>query len=196
MISDPVRAAWYEASSEHFVVYADDTEKDLRLFSEQLERYHAAMDYITSGTFPKPSPSNRVTVYVVKSEAEVRKLAGADAPKWLGGFYIPRAGSSLAIIPKVDAARGDTNQSMLVLLHEYAHHFTISSNNSAVPRWVSEGSAEFYASTKFLPNGNINIGRPAFHRALELNFAKDVKAADLLDPERYDKALVKGKEKN
>ena len=41
------RAEWFEASSAHFVVYADDSERDIRKFSEQLERYHEAMAVIT-----------------------------------------------------------------------------------------------------------------------------------------------------
>ncbi len=184
-------ARWYEVSSDHFVVYADDNEKDLTLFSEQLERYHAAMDFITTGEYPKPSPSNRVTVYVVKNEAEVRRLAGPDTSRWLQGFYVPRAGGSIAIIPRVDAARGDINESMLTLLHEYAHHFTISASAMALPRWVSEGSAEFYASAKFLPDGGVSIGRPAGHRGLELHYAKDVTATDLLDPDSYEKRKSK-----
>lgn len=183
----PASAKWHEASSAHFVIYADDSPADIQRFSEQLERYHTAMDLVTPGTFLEPSPSNRVTIYVVKNEAEVRRLAGEDASRWLGGFYIPRAGGSLAIIPKVDAARGDSNEAMLVLLHEYAHHFIISSSEVGLPRWVSEGAAEFFASVKFEKNGGMNIGMPAYHRAYELFQAADVTATDLLDPDSYEK---------
>lgn len=187
LVPSSVSARWFEASSDHFVVYADDNEKDLQRFTEQLERYHKAMDILTGSQTQKPSSSNRVTVYVVKNEAEVRKLMGKGASRWLNGFYIPRASGSIAIIPKVDAARGDTNGSMLTLLHEYAHHFLIGSSTMIMPRWFSEGAAEFYSSTKFENDGGISIGRPANHRAGELLFAKDVKVHDLLDPEHYEK---------
>lgn len=187
MVPASVSARWYEASGDHFVVYADDNEKDLQRFTEQLERYHKAMDLITGSHSKKPSPSNRVTVYVVKNETEVRRLAGKDASRWLGGFYVPRASGSIAIIPRVDAARGETNESMLTLLHEYAHHFTIGSSAMVLPRWLSEGSAEYFSSVKFEADGGISIGRPANHRAAELFYAKDVKVHDLLDPEQYEK---------
>ena len=187
MMPSTVSARWYEASGDHFVVYADDNEKDLQRFAEQLERYHKAMDLITGSRSIKPSPSNRVTVYVVKNETEVRRLAGKDASRWLGGFYVPRAGGSFAIIPRVDAARGETNESMITLLHEYAHHFTISSSAIVLPRWLSEGSAEYFSSVKFNSDGGISIGRPANHRAAELFYAKDVRVHDLLDPEQYEK---------
>lgn len=180
-------AKWHEASSEHFVVYADDSAADIQRFAEQLERYHKAMDYVIAGDYPKPSPSNRVTVYVVRDEAEVRRLAGKDSSRWLSGFYVPRAGGSISIIPKVNAARGDTNEKMLTLLHEYAHHFILGSLPTGLPRWLSEGAAEFYASAKFETDGSVSIGLPAYHRGYELYNARDVTVRDLLDPDSYEK---------
>lgn len=181
-----VHAAWLEASSDHFVIYADDSERDVSRFSEQLERYHAALTLLTGRESMKPSPSNRVTVYVVRNENAVRKLYG-EGSKYVGGFYIPRAGGSLAIVPAVDAGNGKVSYSMIVLLHEYAHHFLISANSMAMPRWLSEGSAEFFGTSSFKPDGGMMLGRPAQHRAGELYFARDVKAADLLDPAEYEK---------
>ncbi|GLK44314.1 MULTISPECIES: DUF1570 domain-containing protein [Novosphingobium] len=182
----PAQAAWTEASSEHFVIYANDSDKDITRFAQQLERYHAGMAYVLGSKVAKPSPSNRVTVYVVKNTREVRELHGGDN-KFVGGFYVPRAGGSLAIVPAVQSGSGQVTWSMIVLLHEYAHHFLISSNVSAMPRWLSEGSAEFFASAKFEADGGLWLGRPASHRAGELLYAQDVKAADLLDPTDYDK---------
>jgi hypothetical protein len=178
-------APWLEASSEHFVIYAQDSQRDITRFSQQLERYHSGMALLLSSTAPVPSPSNRVTVYVVRSESKVRELYG-EGSKYVGGFYVPRAGGSLAIVPAVTSANGVANWSMVVLLHEYAHHFLISSNPMAMPRWASEGAAEFFASSKFEADGGIWLGRPAQHRAGELYFAKDVEAADLLDPAAYE----------
>lgn len=179
-------AAWREASSDHFVIYADDTERDITRFAQQLERYHAGMALALGSKAAAPSPSNRVTVYVVRSDREVRALHGGDN-KYLNGFYIPRAGGSLAIVPAVNSGNGDITLSMVTLLHEYAHHFLISNNAMAMPRWFSEGAAEFFASARFEADGRLWLGRPAQHRAGELFYAKDVKAADLLDPTDYDK---------
>src|SRR5690606_30829596 len=65
-----VQAEWFEASSANFVVYADDSERDVRRFSEQLELYHEAMEGMTGLDLPLPSPSNRLTVFVVSSPRE------------------------------------------------------------------------------------------------------------------------------
>ena len=61
LVSGNALAAWYEASSDHFVIYADESEKDIRRYSDRLERYYSAMSAIMTTRKPKPSPSNRVT---------------------------------------------------------------------------------------------------------------------------------------
>lgn len=100
----PAQAAWLKAESAHFVVYADDSERDLmrftERFTERLERYHAALEIITGLDLPDPSPSNRVTVYVARNEREIRRLFG-DANSSVAGFYIGRAGSSAAFVPRL-----------------------------------------------------------------------------------------------
>lgn len=185
------QAAWLEAASKHFVVYADDSERDIELLSRQLESYHRAMEIITGVETGIPSPSGRVTVFVVRNEREVKRLFG-EGSRFVGGFYIPRAGGSLAIIPSVRTSSRRTDYSMIVLLHEYAHHFLISNSRFPQPRWVSEGGAEFFASAEFDRDGGINIGMPAAHRAGELWHARDVRAEELLDPDVYEKRRRRG----
>lgn len=178
------RAEWLEASSAHFVVYADDSDRDIRTFSQQLERYHAALAMLLSIELPAPSPSNRVTVYVVGGQGKVRKLYGENS-YYVGGFYLPRAGGSLAIVPRVTTGTTNLEFSMTVLLHEYAHHYMISSSGFPLPRWYSEGGAEFFAAARFPQKGGVEVGRPATHRAVELlvpGAARDVKVTELLDP--------------
>jgi tetratricopeptide (TPR) repeat protein len=191
--SAPTRAEWLAASSDHFVIYADDSERNVRRFSEQLERYHSGMALLFGRAAQPPSPSNRVTVYVVRNERAVGELYGKGG-KNVGGFYIPRAGGSLAIVPEVDSAYGLAGDSMIVLLHEYAHHFLISSSSLQMPRWLSEGAAEFFATSSFGSDGSVTVGRPAQHRALELIYYRDFHVADLLDPDEYEKRPKRGLE--
>lgn len=185
-IGSPAAADWHQAQSENFVVYADDSAEDVKEFAELLERYHAAMSLLTQREIATPSPSNRVTIFAVGSEREVRRLAGEDA-KNVAGFYIPRAGGSRAFVPDINSSSRETPFSFIVLLHEYAHHFLISSSRHAMPRWLSEGAAEFFASSRFPKDGSIEIGRPAYHRAGELAYARDVSVEELLDHELYEK---------
>jgi tetratricopeptide (TPR) repeat protein len=184
LLPSVAQAEWLEASSAHFVVYADDSEKDIRTFSEQLERYHEAMAVLTGLQGTIPSPSNRVTVFVVKNPREVQQLAGS---RHVYGFYIPRAGGSVAYVPRVNVRSGEPDFSMIALLHEYAHHFLISNSSFPSPRWFDEGGAEFFASAEFLRDGSLGVGRPATHRAGELFAARNVAVRELVDADAYSK---------
>ena len=189
----PLMAApqWLEASSDHFVIYSDQKEKDVREFADRLERYHNAMVAGLGLQNKKPSPSNRVTVYVVRNEGAVQKLA-EDKSKFVAGFYLPRAGGSVAFVPRVDISLEQASWTEVVLLHEYAHHVMYSVSNRSFPLWYSEGFAEFYASSKFEKDGGVGLGLPALHRGGELFNATDVSIERLLDTEAYRKNKKKG----
>ena len=140
IFASPVQAKWHRASSEHFVIYADDSEDDVREFAENLEKYHAAMEVVTGREVATPSPSNRVTIFAVGSQRDIRRLAGSVEDN-VAGFYVPRAGASRAFVQDIRNKSGYPDFSTVVLLHEYAHHFLISSSRYAMPRWLSEGAA-------------------------------------------------------
>jgi len=177
---------WREASSDHFVIYAEEDEKEIRKYSDRLERYHSAMSSVLPSKKVKPSPSGRVTICVVRSERIVRKLYGSgDNARYVGGFYSPQAGGSLAIIPPIDIAGAKASQSELVLMHEYAHHFMAVNTTYLVPRWYSEGYAEFFATARFDSDGAVGLGLPALHRGNELFEARDVSIEQLLDSKLY-----------
>ena len=186
LMTSPARAEWHEASSDHFVIYSDSKPKDLRRFAELLEHYHVALGLLTGRQVPKPSPSNRLTIYVVGSEQTLRKLYG-DKNSSVAGFYVPRAGGSRAFVPRVRVRSGEPDFSVTVLLHEYAHHFLISSSRHAMPRWFSEGAAEFFSSARMRKDA-LDIGRPAYHRGAELVYGDRVTVEQLMDPEKYKEA--------
>lgn len=188
-LTQPAKAEWYEASSDHFVIYADDKDADIRRFSENLERYHSALAYLMKREVDLPSPSSRVTIYVVGGDKEMRSLSGSSM---IGGFYIPRAGGSRAFVQDIRNKRGYPDESTVILLHEYAHHFLMSSSPFAMPRWLNEGAAEFFAASSFNDDGSLLVGRPAQHRAGDIAFADPVHVRELLDPELYEQKKVKG----
>lgn len=179
LCSPSAHAKWFEASSDHFVIYADDNEADLKRFAGQLEAFHSALAHLFESSAEPPSPSSRVTVFVVRNETQVQELYGARGG-FLNGFYVPNAAGSIAVVPRVDAKQGQAGFSMIVLLHEYTHHFLISSTGFQMPRWISEGAAEFFSSCSFERDGALILGRPANHRAGELLYARDVPIARLL----------------
>src|SRR3546814_4730261 len=70
----PARAEWREASSAHFLVYGDISASKLREYSERLERYDSALRLITNHAETGASSRNRVTVYLMPSMSDLRKL--------------------------------------------------------------------------------------------------------------------------
>ena len=177
-------AEWHMASSDHFLVIADQNEKDAREFTERLEHFNSAMHVVLGREIQKPSQSNRVTIYVVRNTNQVRKLAG-DKTGSLLGFYQARAGGSVAFVARVDSDGNAVTQSEQVLFHEYAHHVMHSANQWSTPRWLSEGFAEFFSTARFEKNGGMGLGLPALHRANEFRYAKDVPIEALLDAKSY-----------
>lgn len=187
-ISTPAIAKWHTAESDHFVIYANQSEKEVRAFAERLERFHAAMSITFGRKLIKPSPSNRVTVFVVGSYSNVRKLAGKNA-KQVAGFYRPRAGGTLAVVPRLRKSRSSRDFSgETVLLHEYAHHYMYNLTSFSWPRWFSEGFAEFYGSAKFFADGAVGLGAPANHRAREFAYGRPVPIHLLFDTKGYQES--------
>ncbi len=150
-----------------------------------LERYHVAMERLTGKQTETPSPSNRVTIFVLRNEREVREAYGGN-DRFVAGFYRPGAGMSRAFVPRLRRSGSEPDFSQTVLLHEYAHHFLTSTSRFGMPRWLAEGLAEFFASTRLLRDGSLQIGRPANHRAGEPQYAVEVPIRQLLDPALYD----------
>lgn len=183
-VSHHSEAAWFEASSDHFVIYANQPERDIKQFADRLERYHDAMELRLGISGVRPSPSNRVTIYVLRSDWEVRKVHGNTKGN-IVGFYVPRAGESAAFIPRVNSGKKNVSLSETILLHEYAHHFMFSYYSGIYPLWFSEGFAEFFAAAQFKRNGDVGVGVAANHRAADFALAKDVPLELLLDSQAY-----------
>lgn len=179
-LAAPAAAQWHKAESENFVIYSDSSAEEIREFAQRLERFHVAMSLLSNFRPPVPSPSNRVTVYAVGSEGTLRRLYGAGGSN-VAGFYIPRAGGSVAFVPNVRLRGNQTDFTLIVLLHEYAHHFTIAGYPYPMPRWMAEGMAEFFAAAKFAPDGGMDIGLPANHRSGELVFGNKMPLREVLD---------------
>lgn len=179
-------AEWREASSPNFLVYGDQSESQIRDFTDMLERYRSAMRFIYKLPEEATSPSNRLTVFVVRDEGQVRKLLG-NGSRFVSGFYQSRAGGSVAFVPRVgDNSRSDrVSDGERILLHEYAHHFMFSVFSGSPPLWMAEGFAEFYASAKFEKGGAVGLGLPADHRAAELVLAQEVPLDMLLSTRKY-----------
>ncbi|WP_404336814.1 hypothetical protein AB2M62_00305 [Sphingomonas sp. MMS12-HWE2-04] len=173
------RADWHEASTRHFVVYSQDKPERLRDYAANLERFDMAVRKTRGWTDDPVGKAGRVTVYVLPSRGAIRTLSGSQN---VAGFYIPRAGGSVAFVPRTSGAGMETDlDAQAILLHEYTHHLTWSvSSHGVLPSWFVEGFAELYATTEFTEDGAVVIGRPPQYRARTLMHGNALPVARML----------------
>lgn len=191
LIATPAAAAdWWRASTDHFIVYSETSEEEAEQFAVELERFDEAMRYlrgIAKDTETLPEAA-KLTVYQFGDIDDIGRLAGS---RGVAGFFIPRAGQSVAFVPAREArergsfgTRPDSDAELdakTVLFHEYAHYFMYQHAAAAYPAWYREGFAEVYGTVELIDNG-FRIGNPAKHRATVLRYLNSYPVSRLLDP--------------
>lgn len=158
LAATPARAAWHVAQSTHFIVYADDEPAELTAFTARLERFDKAARVVLKLPDPAISPLARMTIFVVPSTADIRRITGAAG----ADLYRPQSpGGAWAFFPRRspnDQTRR-TPSPLAVLQHAYTHRILIGGwPGVSVPAWLSEGFAEFFATTKVRPDGGVILG--------------------------------------
>lgn len=175
ILSAPAQAEWWEARTEHFVVYSQDSEARTREFAAELERFDHALRSLQSVEFaPITSDSQRVTIYRTGDIGDIGQLAGGRPA---AGFYIPRmnpAAFTPARAPKPTPGsiiRRDSRTDLdprSVLFHEYAHHFMFQYFAAGYPSWYVEAFAETAATIELREDGSFHLGNPPQYRSSAL----------------------------
>lgn len=181
LASTGAQAAWQEASSRHFVVYADDTPDHLRAFTARLERFDRAMRVLRGLDDPAISPTQRVSVFVLDDTDDVAKLYGRGGGD-VAGFYDPRASGPVAFVPRKGDGHGEYALSpQEVLFHEYAHHLMFSTMGGYYfPPWYVEGFAEFSATAEVNDDGSVTFGLVPMYRLVGIANLSPMTAKALL----------------
>jgi tetratricopeptide (TPR) repeat protein len=175
VLSGAAHAEWHEASSDHFLVYADSPPEWMEKFANDLERFDQAVRVLRGMSDQPVGKANRVTVYVLETMAHVEELSDRD----VAGLYIPRASGSVAFMPRrAGPDRIQTRRIIpipfseyrrTVLFHEYTHHLMRSNYaHAAFPPWMVEGWAEYHATARILDDGAVQFGAAPTYRAVGL----------------------------
>ena len=69
-VAAPAQAAWYQASSAHFLIYSEQNPETVRGFALKLERFDKAVRAVRHMADLPLSAGNRVTIFVVRDKAE------------------------------------------------------------------------------------------------------------------------------
>lgn len=175
---------WYKASSDHFVVYSEGKQSDAEQLAVNLERLDRALRFIRGMPLASQElpDATKLRVYQFGRTEDIATLAGSIR-SGVAGFFIPRAGRSVAFVPLREdrdrgyGARTSTNgiDPAKVLFHEYTHYFMFQHGAAAYPFWYQEGFAELFGTLDLI-DGGFRLGEPPEHRASSLqNLTLDIK---------------------
>ena len=201
LFATPADAAWYRASSEHFLIYSQQKPKALLEFAEDLEKFDGAVRTVRGMDDPPVSQGNRITIFTLPTAAEVQRLYG-DKSGFIDGFYKGSAGGSVAYVARGDGPTGGLHKTSsanityesltagsdgeTTLLHEYSHHLMMQDLAVPYPEWFVEGFAEFMSTARFEKTGTVGIGLPDAQRYYGLLNGKMLPLETLLTG-KYDK---------
>ena len=191
VFASPVQAEWWEAKTEHFIVYSESSASNAKQFAEKMERLDMSLRSLQNVKFsPATSDSRKLTVFRFGDTDDIGRLAGSMG---VAGFYIPNLGGSVSFTPaKADSrdtgsllgATGRSEKTKLdpqqVLFHEYTHHFMFQHFSAAYPSWYVEGFAETAATIDLKPDGTFHLGNPPQYRSDALFGMLNVSAERLL----------------
>ena len=195
VFSSPATAEWWEAETPHFIVKSRASEEDTRKYALEMEQFDAVLRTLQGMEtgVGEASRANKPTIYRFGRPRDMARIA--DRPgSGIGGFFIPRAGNSVAFAPtrfprdtsaktswqirRDPRARFDPRA---VLLHEYTHYFMLQHFPGAYPRWYVEGFAETLATMRENDDGSFHIGDPPQYRAAQVFQLQDFPLEEMLD---------------
>ncbi|HEX6661873.1 MAG TPA: hypothetical protein VF067_08410 [Sphingomicrobium sp.] len=169
-LAAPASAEWWEARTEHFIIYSQDNEAATRAFATDLERYDHALRSLRQTKYePVSADWQRVVIYRTGNVDFISRIAHAPA----AGFYRPQM-NPVAFTPVRDNKFSDSiikhdSRTDLdprsVLFHEYAHAFMLQNFPTAYPSWYIEAFAETVATIDLKPDGSFHVGNPPNWRA-------------------------------
>ena len=195
MLALPAQAAWKEARSRHFIVYTEGTPTSAVETAKKLEKFEFMLRAV-SGSTKKSSPVP-LKVFLMPTRKAVQDTMYRGGGEGVAGYYSASSRGPIAVGTRSEldrSAPGYTRagtglpvdlSSDVVLLHEYTHHFMFQHFPAAYPTWYVEGFAEYYGTTKFLPNDVIEIGHVAAHRYGSFEFNDWLPVGRLLGARDY-----------
>jgi tetratricopeptide (TPR) repeat protein len=149
---------WVEVKSKHFTVVSDESEAAARAAAHRFEEIRAVFQALSPST--SLTSGRPLTILALRDEDSMRRL--------LPGFWEAEGGARpiglfLGDTPRVFALfrldRAENGAGQSVVFHEYVH-FLIGLNYDAIPLWLNEGLADFYASSA-TEGDRVLVGRPA-----------------------------------
>ena len=168
-------ADWAAYESEHFTVYSDARESEVRKLLENFEVFRQ----VTFATLNLPAGRAQDRLVVVMFD-RARDYYRLKPPGNVAGYFYHSIFGPRAVV----GPRGSIESTQPVLFHEYVHF--LMHRNSAInyPRWYSEGLASMLSSAEIDAN-SIVIGKPPMNYGSAFSVGMGSTVAQVIDVE-YD----------
>ena len=170
-------AEWYEAKTNHFIIYSKQRPEELRNYAMQLERFDSGVRAIRQMKDPPPTSTSRLTLFSLRDAREVSDMTGIGG---IAGVYYPRASGPVSFANGEPKRNRWDLDGRTVFFHEYLHHLMLQDATAAYPTWMTEGYAEFFAPAEFLADGSVEFGEPPHYRGAELRLLRGMSLKDML----------------
>jgi len=165
VVASPAAAEWRVYEARHFQVYSESGEAKATELAARLERYDKLLRMATGIADDNPA---KVRVFEVASTDDIEKALGVS-DTGIAGFYTSNTFGPFLVTPRQTGSEGGRYFTpMLVLQHEYAHHFMLQYFPATYPAWYIEGFAELIGSSNMEKDGRIMYGAPAKQRGNDL----------------------------
>lgn len=148
--------AWTELTSDHFTVWTDGDRERVRDLVEQMEHLHQV---IVGVTFPS-LPAGRTLVVALRDDDELAAFSStAQARASAVEAGIPLWQPMIAL-----SASSRVEDTVRTVAHELTHVVSFAAVHHQ-PRWLSEGMAEFFETTRLrVRDGTAEVGNaPKLH---------------------------------
>lgn len=179
-ITGPAEAKWLRADTDSFIIYSEGSEKSLREFAQNLQRFDTTLRVLFK--VETPGEESKLPIYLVPAANDVAELATGSSRASIAGFYRQDRDGSFAMSFRQNSPSNviGTSASQQVLFHEYSHHFMKRHLRAAFPAWLIEGFAEYYSTVDFDKQGRAMVGHPVYRRAYGLLQMPKIPAERLL----------------
>lgn len=161
-------ADWRRAETEHFVVYSQGSERELRDYARKLEIYN----FILRLRFGMSDQESfyKLPIYILGGQRDLRVLR--ENARNVDGVYFTTSEGSFAV------AIRDADDD--ILFHEYFHHLSMHAGGlTFAPGWLIEGMAEYYMTAE-VRGSSVEIGGYNRNRAYWLVNERWISLEDLV----------------
>lgn len=155
LAAGPARADWLKAESEHFVVYSQGSERQLRDYVQRLETFDRLLR-LKFNRVENEHIVRKLPIYLVDGRRGIERVLVSAGP-YVAGVYLP-VGEDIFAIAMRERSKDD------YLFHEYVHHFMLENFPTAYPAWSVEGFAEYYM-TADINDDDVVVGQYNENRA-------------------------------